>query len=92
MKATLFIEIELLEPTIIASVAQMLDLHPSQIRSVSIRLKPDETAEGDPSIFSAQVENSRIAIYNLISLAQRSQPEGTMVTVWFQGRFESFHV
>jgi len=92
MNATLSIEMELLEPLIVTSAAQMLDLHPTQIRWISIRLKLETTADENPITFSAQADDSRMAIDSLVSLAQRSQPEGTSVVVWFQGRAESFQI
>lgn len=87
MNAILSIELELLEPARVASASELQELHPSQIRWVSIRL----TADGADSVpFMAQADDVRAAVRNLIALAQRSQPEGTVVLVWYQGRSESF--
>ena len=93
MNATLSIELDLLEPVIVGSADQLQDLHPSQIRWVSIRLTA-ETKEGDadPVTFDAHADEARLAIRDLIALAQRAQPEGTTVRVWFQGRSESFRI
>jgi len=90
MNAVLSIELEVLEPARVSSAEDLLALHPSQIRWVSIRL----AAEGDQdaAVFSAQSSDSRTAIRALVSLAERSQPDGTRVAVWFQGRSESFTI
>lgn len=101
MKAVLSIELEVLEPAIVGSADQLMDLHPSQIRWVSIRLTADKTAddfadeseEEDGSItFEAQSPDTRVAIRNLVAIAQKSQPEGTEVVVWYQGRSERFQI
>jgi hypothetical protein len=91
MKAVLTIELEVLEPAIVGSASQLQDLHPSQIRWVSIRLTADgEGLEEDSVTFEAQADDARLAIRNLVALAQKSQPEGTAVVVWYQGRSERF--
>lgn len=91
MKAILTIELELLEPAIVGNADQLQDLHPSQIRWVSIRLTTEGDDDGPESVaFDARADDAREAIRNLVALAQRSQPEGTTVLVWYQGRSESF--
>ena len=90
MNATLSIELEVLEPVLLSSADDLLALHPSQIRWISIRL----TTEGEPdgAVFSTQSSDSRLAVQALVDLALGSQPKGTKVVVWFQGRSESFTI
>lgn len=91
MKAVLTIELELLEPANVSTAAQLQELHPSQIRWVSIRLTTDSEEGGSDTVtFEARADDARLAVRNLVALAQKSQPEGTAVQVWYQGRFESF--
>lgn len=90
MNAVLSIELEVLEPVRVGSADDLLALHPSQIRWIAIRLTTDD--EGAEAVFNAQTSDSRTAIQALVSLAQRSQPDGTTVVVWFQGRSESFTI
>lgn len=93
MNATLSIELELLEPVITGSADQLQDLHPSQIRWVSIRLTaPHEEGDSEAVTFEAQADDARAAIRDLIALAQRAQPDGTDVIVWYQGRSETFRI
>ena len=82
---------ELLQPVTVTSASQLEGLHPSQISSVSIRLTATGEGEATESVtFSAQAGDARLAIRNLVALAQRSQPGGTVVMVWYQGRSEEF--
>ena len=92
MNATLSIEMELLEPLAVTSAALMMDLHPTQIRWITVQLRHGATSDEDAITFTAQADDSRMAIDSLVTLAQRSQPEGTSVLVWFQGRSESFQI
>ena len=89
MNALLSIELELLEPALVASAEHLLELHPTQIRWVSVRLTADEGEESSVA-FEAQADDSRLAVRNLVALARQSQPHGTVVLVWYQGRSESF--
>ena len=91
MNALLSIELEILEPALVDSAERLLQLHPSQIRWVSIRLAADEGSE-ESVAFEAKADDSRAAVRSLIALAQRAQPNGTPVKVWYQGRIEQFLV
>ncbi len=88
MNAVLSIELEILEPALVDSAERLLDLHPSQIRWISIRLTTD--GDADALTFSSQADDARTAVRSLVALAQKSQPEGTAVLVWYQGRAERF--
>lgn len=96
MKAILCIELELLEPILLESAAQMRELTPEQIRWVSIMLTVDhgedggDENEGNPVTFTTQSSDAHFSIRDLVLLAQHSQPEGTDVLVWYQGRSERF--
>ena len=91
MNAVLTIELEILEPTLVASSEDLLQLHPSQIRWIAIRLTSDgDEGRAGAAVFSAQSSDSRIAVRALVDLAHQSQPHGTPVVVWYQGRSESF--
>jgi hypothetical protein len=92
MNAVLSIELEVLEPVRVGSADDLLALHPSQIRWISIRLTAEEHEDSEAAVFNAQTSDSRVAIRALVSLAERSQPGGTKVLVWFQGRSESFTI
>lgn len=82
MNAVLSIELEISEPALVASARDMRSLHPGQVRWVSIRLAADGA---DAVTFS-----STASLHDLTELAQRSQPDGTAVLVWYQGRSEGF--
>ncbi|RYG26537.1 hypothetical protein EON82_02975 [bacterium] len=90
MNAVLSIELEVLEPVRVGSADDLLALHPSQIRWISIRLTTE--GESDGAVFSAQTSDSRLAVQALVDLALRSQPDGTAVVVWYQGRSETFTI
>ena len=91
MKAVLSIEMEILEPVTVASAADLQQLHPSQISEVSIKLTTGGDGQPTESVtFRAQAEDARVAIRNLVALAQISQPGGTAVRVWYRGRSEEF--
>lgn len=89
MNAVLSIELEILEPAHVASAEHLLQLHPSQIHWISIRLACDEIGEESVD-FEARASDSRLAVRSLVALAQQAQPRGTTVRVWYQGRSESF--
>jgi hypothetical protein len=81
------IELELLEPTHVASVDQLLQLHPSQITGLIVQL----TGEGDESLgLSLRSGLQRAGIQDLVRFAQRIQPDGTAVEVSYRGRLEAF--
>lgn len=91
MNAVLSIELEILEPALVDSADALRGLHPSQIRWIAIRLTTTGDEGGaDAAVFSAQSSDSRVAVRGLVDLAQQSQPQGTAVVVWFQGRSETF--
>lgn len=87
MKAALSIELELLEPVLVMGADHLLQLHPSQIRWISVRLTAD--GEGAEAVtLDARADDDRIALQELVALARRVQPNGTEVLVWYQGRSE----
>ncbi len=91
MNAVLSVELEILEPALVTSADHLLSLHPSQIRWVSIRLTTGGAGDGGKSVtFSAQADDDRVSVQDLVALAQKAQPHGTVVLVWYQGRSESF--
>lgn len=91
MNANLSIELEILEPVLVASADHLLQLHPTQIRWISIRLTGrDDEGEVSDAIFTAQSGADREAVRSLVDLARRAQPHGTAVLVWYQGRSEEF--
>lgn len=91
MNAVLTVELEVLEPVLVDTAEGLLQLHPSQIRWIAIRLTtPGDEGGADAAVFSAQSADSRVAVRALVDLAQGSQPGGTAVVVWYQGRSESF--
>jgi len=91
MTAILSIDMELLQPVSVTSVATLLQLHSSQVGRVSIRLSTvEEDGVVDSITFRADPEDPKGAIQNLVSLSQKSQPGGTAVRIWYQGRSEEF--
>lgn len=93
MTAGLALELEILEPVLVSNPFQLLSLHPTQIRWIHFRLTADEEdGEGECLTFESKADNTRLALRTLVTLAQQVQPDGTNVTVWYQGRSESFDI
>lgn len=91
MTVTLQIEAELVQPLRVASTSELLQLHPSDLNVVRINLVPEASQGGiTRSPLALPVEKDRLSIQNLVEFAHGEQPEGTLVTVWYQGRSESF--
>lgn len=80
---------EINEPTSVSSAEQLLQLHPSQISWLTIRL----TALGDdPVQLSLNADEGRLSLQDMVEFARRMQPEGTTVEIWFRGRSEQFMI
>ena len=89
MNAVLSIEMEILEPALVRvgggpagppPDADPLDLRPSC-----------DGGRGGRRLLRA-VLGRRVAVRGIIDLARGSQPHGTTVVVWYQGRSESFQI
>ncbi len=92
MKATLSIDVELHVPALVGSATELAELHPGQIRSISVRIEAVDEVRGEPVSVEALPDLTRVAMRDLIALARASQPEGTRVAVWYQGRSERFEI
>ena len=90
MKAVISIKIDLLEPAHVVTALNILELHPSQIREMSVRVACPGLVSR-PSV-EAVVPNTTDAMHDLISIVQNSQPEGTFIEVWFHGRYETIRI
>lgn len=90
MNAVLSIKIDLLEPAKVSSVADIVALDASQIREISICLNC-LVDNGNRSV-AAVVTSTDSTVQDLIFLAQTTQPEGTSIEIWFQGRSERIRI
>jgi len=87
MKAVLSLKIDLLEPAHVVTVADVLELQPSQVREISILF-----AAGGRPLIEAVVANVRDVLHDLVSLVQNEQPAGTSIEIWYHGRSETIRI
>jgi hypothetical protein len=88
VNAVLSIQQEVLEPVGVGSASDLRRIDPSQIRWLSIKLSTSDPLKDEPLSYTSKAEDGRFDLQQLIDLAQRSQPGGTLVMVWYQGRSE----
>jgi|GEM_PF-3281981 len=92
MQATLSIIVDLLEPALVSTADELKGLDPSQIRRLEMRLTSDKDGSEDtePARIDGEVDHRLVSMAELVEFAQATQPNATVVEIWYHGRCESF--
>ena len=90
MKAAMSIVVELLEPALVRSAEDLKLLDLAQVRHVAIKLTSENNWVDEPLYFESKTDQQAAAIATLVEFARITQPSGTSVEIWYQGRSEAF--
>lgn len=89
VKAKMTLVIELLEPALVQSPEDLLQLDPAQFRQVSLRLT---SLDGSVQGIETQADPLTSNLGEIIAFARKVQTEPTTVELWYRGRQESFEL